>query len=237
MVIVESHHYVLEAWAEYRARLPFAPRLLTLDHHTDTSSPFRKYFSGTKNVNSLQIANTWLASIDYKDPATIKAVLPRLSHDEHIVTAIKTNIIAAAFVIAQNAYDTDLAIYKEHKIMCLGLDRKENSKGLTPSDCDRALESEFLDEMLLQFDTNLSTVGEAPLLSTPYILDIDLDYLNTLRAAQPQNSAALRRLAKHAGLITVATEPNHVQMCAFDKNLTSEGLLEQITKLLSTRTI
>jgi hypothetical protein len=44
--IVESHHCVLEPWAEIRRCLSAEPALLTLDHHTDTHS-LRSLATGT----------------------------------------------------------------------------------------------------------------------------------------------------------------------------------------------
>jgi hypothetical protein len=52
--VTESHHHVLHAWAELRCSLDKAPRLFTLDYHTDTRPTFVGF--GTANENT---ARSW----------------------------------------------------------------------------------------------------------------------------------------------------------------------------------
>lgn len=232
MVIVESHHHVLRAWAAYRAQLPKAPRLFTLDHHTDTSAPFRTSLKNESPQVRERVQRELLTQVDFLHPETVEAAIVKLDHDEHIVTAIKTDIIDSAFVIAQNAQDTDLNTYRAHRIICTAVDRKEPSHGLISSDCDVVLESSFLGERIDYFQSLLSSAVEAPLFAEPYILDIDLDYLNTLNSVVPKDARILQRLARNAGLITIAQESRHVRLCALEANVTSEYLLPRLVELL-----
>lgn len=235
LIVVDSHHKVLSAWAKYRHTQKRPPRLLTLDHHTDTSKPFRNYLNSKYESNDAQIETQrrlLLNAIDFRKTDSVANAIEKLSNDEHIVTALKSDIISSALVLAHNAYDTDLAIYKEHRIICRSVDRKPNSKKILRSDCDNALESFFLNEMLVSFNDLLVAASESPLHEGPYILDIDLDYFNTLKSISPDDSDTIRNLAKNAGLITVATEPDHVRNCALDFELKSETLLSQLQKLM-----
>ncbi len=232
MVIVESHHHVLRAWAEYRVKLNTAPRLITLDHHTDTSAPFRTYFKSTPAADAERLRTQWLGAMDFNNLDTIETAMSKLDHDEHIVAAIECGIISSAFVVAHNARDTDQEIYRKHRIACVGVDRKINSSGLIKSDCDKVLESSFLRESIAAFNRVLDAVGEPELLTKPYIFDIDLDYLNTLDSIVPLDSTVLRTLAGNAGLITIARETQHVRLCAMDENVTSDFLLPRLKALL-----
>lgn len=236
IVIVDSHHKVLPAWANFRRSLHAPPRLLTLDHHTDTSPPFRNFIRsalkpGEFHGESLQ--KEWLAALDFQNALSVEESLLRLSNDEHIVTAIRTKIISSALVIAHNAYDTDLQIYEEHRIMCRGVDRKPQSNALLRSDYDQVLESFFLEDALRGFDDLLKKSNEPPLCKAPYILDIDLDYLNTIESVRPRDPKALQKLARNAGLISIATEPEYVKSCARDASVTSETLLPALLALLT----
>lgn len=234
MIVVDSHHKVLHAWAEYRRTLEKPPRLLTLDHHTDTSKPFRNYFNGKYGPDHEQtetLRASLLAAIDFKSASSITNAIEKLSNDEHIVTAIKSGIISSALVLAHNAYDTDLATYKEHKIICRSVDRKPNSKKLLRSDCDIVLESFFLNDALASFNDLLAAAAEPALHEEAYILDIDLDYFNTLKSISPDDTSTIKKLAQHAGLVTVATESMHVKNCALDLGLTSEILLASLQKI------
>lgn len=163
---------MLSAWAQYRSKLNVAPNLLTLDHHTDTSKPFRNYLKLNPNESEANL----LAKIDYKNSSSIVGAIEKLSNDEHVVTAIKSDIISSAFVIAHNARDTDLDVYSEHKIECRSVGTKQS---------DLVLESDFLEEKISSFD-NFS-------IDRPFIFDIDLDYFNTSKSVLPNDSTYFKK--------------------------------------------
>lgn len=227
MVVVNDHHRVLVAWSQIRLKLSAAPRLITLDYHTDTSSPFRNYLKSNLNV----IQDDLIKKINFKDLRSIEEAIELLSHDEHIVTAIKSDIISAAFIIAHNAIDTDLETFKNHKIMCCGLDSKSQNK-VSRNICDRVLETDFLKSKIESFDFMLQNLGHENLLGSSYILDIDLDYLNTFKSICPSDSSFFKKLVQNAKLITVATEEAHVKMCAWDKDLDSKFLLSSLREII-----
>lgn len=233
-VVVEAHHQALLAWSQYRAQLDRAPRLITLDHHTDTSRPFRNLLRRAYAADEHdRLRAAWLAQIDFRHPASVVAAIEKLGNDEHIVAAIESDIISSAFVVAHNAKDTDLQTYREHKIMCRAVSPNLLSYDVSREDCDKVLESPFLEQMLASFSLALANTAEPPLLETPYVLDIDLDYFNTFASVGPRDPTVLQRLAKGAGLITIATEPQHVKACALDATLTSEALLARLLALLA----
>jgi hypothetical protein len=104
--IVEKHNHVLEAWAEIRAILDAPPRLVTLDHHTDTFTAFAYYLAqiGELRVNMdlrdyLDRIDQESAKMSYAVPSTIASAIPNLRNDEHIDAAIRTQILDLAFVI------------------------------------------------------------------------------------------------------------------------------------------
>lgn len=218
--VVDSHHKVLLSWAEYRSGLSTAPRLITLDHHTDTSPPFRNFIKknhASSDFSSVQ--SECLKRIDFMNLKSVSEAIEKLNNDEHIVAAIKTDIISSAFVLAHNAANTNLEVYKEHKIACR-----------TVLDHDTTLESSLLDETFLEFNKILKENSEDSLFTSPYILDIDLDYFNTFKSIDPDDAKTFKTLIKNAGLITVATEPEYVEGCALDKGLTSDFLLNTLNE-------
>ncbi len=229
--IVVDHHKALRAWAQFRSQLAVAPRLITLDHHTDTSRPFRNHLRAVApTADHERLRAAWLSEIDFRHPDTVVEAIEKLSNDEHIVTAIESNIISGAFVVAHNAKDTDLQTYAEHRIMCRAVSQNLQSYEASREDCDKVIESQFLDAILENFSQALASAAEPAVLEAPYILDIDLDYFNTFASVAPADANVLRNLARGAGLITIATEPEHVEACALDAHLTSDHLL---TKLLA----
>ena len=181
----------------------------------------------------LQLSEQMVAQLDYSDARTIEAAMETLGNDEHVVAAIGADIISSAFVIAHNAADTDQDIYLEHKIICRGVDEHQ-SAGRTRPQPDNVLEADFLAERLRDFDDILKALDEPLLRDAPFILDIDLDYFNTLRAVRPDTPDLIRRLAQEAVLLTVATEPEFVTYCAVEPNVTWTRLLADLKTLLGT---
>ena len=241
MIVVEHHHEVLPYWAKFRCTQPDAPRLLTLDHHTDTSRPFRRHLRrqarAQKQRLSVEIeqerSQELLAQLDYLDAHSIEAAMEVLSNDEHVMTAIGADIIRSAFVIAHNAANTSEDVYLEHKVICRGVDECQRNGRSRPQP-DNVLEADFLAKRLQDFDNILKTLDEPLLREAPFILDIDLDYFNTLRAVRPNTPELIRTLAKEAALVTVATEPEYVTHCAVEPGVTWTQLLADLRTVLGT---
>ena len=241
MIIVEHHHEVLPHWAAFRRTQPYAPRLLTLDHHTDTSRPFRRHLrrqaraqrQPLSDAMERQLSQQLVAQIDHSDARTIEAAMETLNNDEHVVAAIGADIIRSAFVIAHSAADTDQEIYLEHKIICRGVDEYPSEGRMRPQP-DNVLEADFLARRLQDFDDIVKALDEPLLRDAPFILDIDLDYFNTLRAVRPEMPELIQTLAQEAALLTVATEPGFVTHCAVEPGVTWTRLLSDLKTLLRT---
>lgn len=113
--IFESHHHALLPWAKLRQTLNEAPILLSLDHHTDTHHPFLDYcFDKIKDEYNKKQAKKYVDSIDYKKIQTVKDAIEKLRNDEHIKTALKSDILSKALIIS---YDnlSDNPLSKEEK--------------------------------------------------------------------------------------------------------------------------
>ncbi len=239
MIVVEHHHEVLPHWAACRRTQSSAPRLLTLDHHTDTSRPFRRHLRRQARAQNQRLSDATerhlsqqlVAQLDHSDPRTIEAAMETLGNDEHVVAAIGADIIRSAFVIAHNAADTAQDIYLEHKIICRGVDEYQRA-GRTRPQPDNVLEADFLDGRLRDFDNILKALDEPLLREAPFILDIDLDYFNTMRAVRPNTPDLIRTLSQEAVLVTVATEPEFVTHCAVEPGVTWTRLLADLRALL-----
>lgn len=225
--IVDKHHKVLASWAKLRRELSIAPRLLSLDFHTDTSRPFRNFSSSMSTQKQL------LSNVNYQSVASVDAAIQKLNNDEHIVTAIESNIISAAFIIAQNATTTDQNTFHQHKIACFSAAPRSPLNNPTREDCDRVLETEFLKQAEVHFNRILQHSLETTLTESPFILDIDLDFFCTHKSIAPTDKEQILFWAKKASLITIATEPDYVQNCSLDKDLHSEYLLENLMRLLN----
>jgi len=235
MKVVQSHHQVLSLWAEFRRQREQAPLLFTLDHHTDTSLPFRNFLQKKFPQNRErqdEEREILLRQISFRDAKSVDDAVTFLSHDEHILTALNCDILSGAFVVAQNARDTDLEVYLRHKVCCYSVAR--TGAQASREECDRVLESDFLQTAIEHFNHVRRLNGEDKILSQDFIFDVDLDYFNTLRAVNPQDSQLYRQLSKKAGLFTVAAEPEHVLICAREDGLTSDKLLKSLEQIHAT---
>lgn len=175
-----------------------------------------------------------LKSLHFKSPESVDEAIKLLAHDEHIITAIKADIISSAFVIAQNARDTDLATYQEHKVACFAALRSPLlSEGARREQSDMVFDSEIVDLAVQHFNGILQAAGDSELLQQPYILDIDLDAINTHQALHPVRQSSIKQLAKNALLITIATEDECTRALALDPELDAKTILPKLVTLLT----
>lgn len=114
----ESHHYALIPWAMLRSQMNHSPILLSLDHHTDTHSPFlHSSYNRTTQKLDEEYVEIELKKIDFKNLNTIESALSKLRNDEHIKTAIETDIINKAFIISHsNMSDEPLSSEEDERI-------------------------------------------------------------------------------------------------------------------------
>lgn len=115
VVSFRSHHYALLPWQEWRQALGQAPRLLSIDYHTDKHEAFLRYCHtewnrrggiGVAPQADLQALRAErLLQVSPTDPASVDAAVLELRHDEHIKTALQSDILDVAFVIAKELQD------------------------------------------------------------------------------------------------------------------------------------
>ncbi len=234
--LVNSHHEVLPIWSRFRAGLSQAPHLITLDHHTDTRQPFARHFERMPEAKGnlefqAQAREDLLSKFDLRDEGTWAQVQDKLNNDEHVLAALRLDVIGAACIVAHRARDTDLNTFRDYRVVCFSVGRDPSSKQIERSDCDSVIESSFLDQALQHFDSIYALAGVAPVTSQAYILDIDLDYFNTRNSLKPADSARFRELVERAELVTIAREPSYVRHCALDLDLSSEVVLSSLREL------
>ncbi|MDX8123096.1 UPF0489 family protein [Janthinobacterium sp. GMG2] len=80
-----------------------------------------------------------------------------------------------------------------------------------PYHYSQVVESSYLERNLSRAQEMYAGFARRPLLSEPYILDIDLDYFHSEQSIQPRDPATLHRLIQGAVGITLATEPDFVE--------------------------
>lgn len=106
--IFESHNMALVPWAECRRKTGPAPRLFTLDYHTDTHSAFigealRQVGAFGPPPNEwMPIAQRLVDSVRFDDAESVSKAAHLLRYDEQIDAAIRTGIIDIAFVAAHS---------------------------------------------------------------------------------------------------------------------------------------
>jgi hypothetical protein len=98
---VDDHHHALHPWSIVRRQLDSPPNLITLDHHTDTITPFNKYLYNNLDWRADMEPEraTLLQSVDWRSDEAICSAISKLAYDEHIQTATLTEILNFAFVI------------------------------------------------------------------------------------------------------------------------------------------
>jgi hypothetical protein len=117
VVSFESHHYALLPWSEWRQELDAAPRLLSIDYHTDKHEPFLRWtfeewtrrtgeqFGMPPDGERAVLRSKRLSEVSPSDPASVAAAVLDLCHDEHIKTALQADVVDLAFLISHQDQD------------------------------------------------------------------------------------------------------------------------------------
>lgn len=249
--VFEDHSVAILPWAEVR-RERAAPVLLTLDYHTDTCSSFNRYAFAQFNDFDLgaerdKLRLGLLGGMDFRDRTTLLKVLPHLDHEEHISAAQFTDIIAAALVVSVRGQQHDRS--REYDDYCMGRIRELparthrypipagrmfhlNTQGYLEDHPEAALESPFLDEVVLESNDMLASLGKKPLFATDYILDVDLDYFRRHVALKPADAATFLKLLRGAVAITIAMEPRFVRKTRIDGDMEADTSLVALERLI-----
>lgn len=207
--------------------------------------------------------------VDFRSEHSVQDAVSKLRHDEHIDAAIRSGIISHAFILcyddmtgmksddeeiqrdisgvpATTASHTFPMPYNKAFIiggcrgMTPGLDMSisSNVKALW----ERAIEATFLDAKIQIMNQMTNSNGLPEVLSSDYILDIDLDYFHLAKSIEPGDASAFYNLIRKAAIITVATEPDFVGADNYDLDLkdldkvpvTSDRLLSELMVHMST---
>lgn len=104
-----------------------------------------------------------------------------------------------------------------------------------PVHAAQVLESIHLDHELVELNAMAQADGVPVVEPEPYILDIDLDYVHSEKAIEPDDPATLYRLIQNAVAVTVATELSYVAdlRCEGSK-VTGASLLERMKQHVQT---
>lgn len=102
---------------------------------------------------------------------------------------------------------------------------------------NQAIESIYLEDKLSTINKMMPGLVINNQLTKDYILDIDLDYFHTLQSIHPENLDIFYDLIRNAKIITIATEPDCVEMLKYEgeeinSSLLLSALLEHIEKAL-----
>jgi len=249
LYIADSHNQVLEAWEPGISRNVFS-----LDYHTDTRPAFQNYsyWRADSEVNaglfddhgSRMEELTDQKIRDYLEQTiTLEQVNDNLKHDEHIDFAVRTNLIDRAFILSKSGNESssnpnvhlvrggdeynDQRIIEYSPLCIPGCLKEVHDEECLQLRADSALENSFLNR----------AVGRAEQLNNTffdkYILDIDCDYFNTERSLYPEECSTFRDLIRYSDLITIALEPECVEICRQEGNrLSSEIILERLISII-----
>jgi hypothetical protein len=198
--IFDYHHQVLEAWEECFREKGIAPRVLSLDFHTDVLNSARR-------------------GIGF--PTGAKEAVEVLHHDEHFDWALRAGVISKAVIIALSP----CAVAPEHPALEV---RRSGSLPemeviLNEPEKFRDFAENVLDDRFLE---PLLSDGFP---SEPYILDIDCDYLLCRKALEPAESSLFDHLAENAQLITLCRENEWVKILKLPgENITGESIADTL---------
>jgi hypothetical protein len=196
-----------------------------------------------------------LAQLSPDDAASVDAAVLDLRHDEHIDAAIQCGILDAAFILAHNFNNSlepkEVTCWKarnlnllapfqeprpqppftyeipQNRIILLGDDTPLIGDDARHRSRSQILEAKVLRARLANADDICRSANVGLLLSAPFVLDIDLDSFNTRQAIAPRDPSTFYELIRRAHAITIAQEPECVDICQMEGEELAAPWLEQ----------
>lgn len=265
--VFEGHNVAFEAWAEVKGKHSEDLNLITLDHHTDTLLGFGRSTHRPKLEEHLPVIAERVAQIDLKNEAHVKQAVVDLWNDEQIDAAVQVGIFRYAFCfnnhhtntrsVEESAFLADnfhsafgrrpeppftyaipeRRIYEIGEICAVGCEETCHGDECTRLHADQVIESIMLDRLVATANTIAAPTGIQSIVTSPYVLDIDLDYFRSIKSLSPEDATTFHRLIADCVAMTIATEPNYVKELRIDDSLTSElalhGVLKHVENALS----
>lgn len=231
-VFVEHNHQeVLKHWIKYHLSSGTSPVLISFDFHTDTKEAFTHYsykvsggsgfmpdYKKGKEIRKQMLSEADISKNDF---------LVYLNNDEHIDFAIKREIITSAYLITfwgptGNRVDScNKKVFYINNACFNKCIKESHNDDCTRIKSERCIENDELHTCLDRIDIDYGD---------NFILDIDLDFFNTIKSVKPDNTDIFYHLIRQAKIITIATEPFFVDDCKLDEEVDSEYLLKEILK-------
>lgn len=129
-------------------------------------------------------------------------------------------------------------IFLVPNICAVGCSRAPHNDQCLVDHADQALEDIYIKDKMTSIRQMAQTTGLGMPESTPFILDIDLDYFRTAHSIEPEQTQELYALIRNSVGITIARECTCVEMLKFsgeniDCNMLEIAMLEHIRKATS----
>jgi hypothetical protein len=216
--VFEDHATALVAWSRIARGLPQTPYLISLDQHLDTRPAFNSFLRSTPRGrdNFAAESKRLVSLIKLDSESEAKASLRHLDNDEHIEAAIRAGFLSFAFALSPQAAG---------KSFCPESSRIFEMK---LGDGEGSIEASVLASEVQWIHSVLETFG---LERAEMILDIDLDFFESLRAVEPKDPSSFFALVRQAVAVTVALEPAYVAV-GVDHDKLSAGLFELLRRAL-----
>ncbi len=196
--VFEDHATAVVAWARIWARLRRAPYLISLDRHLDTRPAFNKYLRAGKweTPNFWEDSAKMVSQIDVATEESARETMRYLQNEEHINAAIQGGAIHFAFVVSPAAH-RDGVSEECSRIFEMESGGEQGS-----------LEESVLGRRVRKIEDECRLRGFE---SREMVLDVDLDFFESLEAASPRDPSSFFTLVRKATAITIAEEPKYAR--------------------------
>lgn len=236
--------------------------LFSFDHHTDTIEPFSRYCKNEKEQMSRLVdcikyddeASVNDAIEHLRNDEHIKCAIQSGILYKAFIISHSNSFDSPVSIEEQERMNKLENNYKEYlkDIICgdYGISPRESRHyrdsdiympPFLPEDMyiysgeldDVVLEDDFLEDKINTLKRMCPNIFDKNgLIKYKYILDIDLDYFHTMKSINPKSMDIFSTLVKRATAITIAKEPDCVELVRSDEQVTSEVLLKKLLAVL-----
>lgn len=228
--ITDHHQQVLLPWyLEYVNQEYKSFELFTFDYHSDTIFPFSRYAYDVLEDRRLHEAfkKDKINKVKSKlSVDSIKKLISNIRNDEFILAALELDIINrfTSMNFSPHTHPRNIGVEHKPRTIC--------SCNYFPPGKHCEFDEVLCKYCIPRLDDNFMNSYKFDLPSKPYILDIDLDYFQTINNFKYKELTYFKNLVVNSSFLTIAKSESNFTLTVNDETTTIDDVEKALLEII-----